>query len=265
MFALKHIKGTLAILSEHAGIDFNQFRTGFLQRKISLFATACNYEDLGTFNEVLIHSKSLADRLIQEIFPSERELFRDADLWNFLHQHLLPDLLFRKHNLQVYFPLLLHNADLCAFLFLLNFKPRPESLKITVSPLFEKIKWDKNAYSFNKKEKKLLEKHAEQLNFTHFDDIFSETDDSLLLQIYFHPNITVEEKLESSDTSLDLVFVRNKLLLLNPYAQQTFLEEIDARLTSGKYLIIGAKEQLSPNMQKTYKSIHPTLHIYQKL
>ena len=75
------------------GIDFSSYKQPTIQRRLQLRMAATHTHSLAEYSAYTEHTPTEYRRLVSSFLIKVTEFFRDADLWAFLRERILPDLI----------------------------------------------------------------------------------------------------------------------------------------------------------------------------
>ena len=83
----------LQVLRERSGLDFTSYKQPTILRRLQRRMAATGTGDLGTYARVVRRHPDEYQRLVSSFLIKVTEFFRDPDLFNYLQDHVLPDLI----------------------------------------------------------------------------------------------------------------------------------------------------------------------------
>ncbi|MCF6183215.1 MAG: hypothetical protein L3J56_01075 [Bacteroidales bacterium] len=245
--------------------DFIDYAFSFKRRRIILFMKTqkvFNVDDLiYRFNQ----SDKFVSDFVRFLFVPQTELFRDAELWNYLNEKIFPKLLLKK-DVNIHIPCCTGGEEVYSLMFFLGLF-QSSGVTITVSyPLSENENFIKNR-KFNQQDLKKCVKNIELLNnVLNPEDVFIGQTNQMRINHFYRGNVNFKkEKIMNQQyiSEFDLVLFRNRLIYFNEDLQSTVLPKINASIKKGGYLILGEKEILG-QMSGKFKKITSKLSVYKK-
>ncbi|HWE61870.1 MAG TPA: CheR family methyltransferase, partial [Chloroflexota bacterium] len=91
----QQLRAFLADLRERSGIDFGQYKTATIQRRLQRRMIATGRHSLADYRAYLEQNPEEYDRLVNAFLIKVTEFFRDADLFTTLREEVLPELIER--------------------------------------------------------------------------------------------------------------------------------------------------------------------------
>ncbi|NOZ34135.1 MAG: hypothetical protein GXO80_02420 [Chlorobi bacterium] len=248
-----------------ANFDFIDYAFSFKRRRIILFMKTqkvLNVDDLiYRFNQ----SEKIVSDFIKFCFVPQTELFRDAELWNYLNEKVFPKLLFKK-EVNIHIPYCTGGEEVYSLMFFLGLF-QSASVIVTVShPLFENENLIRNR-NFTQQDLKKCVKNIELLNnVLNLEDVFIGHTNQMRINHFYRGKVNfIKEKITNQQyvSEFDLVLFRNRLIYFNENLQSTVLHKLSASIKKGGYLILGDKEILG-QMSGKFKRTAANLSVYKK-
>ncbi len=246
-------------------VDIENYAFSFKIRKVVSLMQKENILTAGDFIYLIQHSESAKSEFIKSLFVPQSELFRDAELWNYLQEKVFPKLLLKK-EVKIHIPYCIKGNELYSLMFFLGLYP-PSSVSITIShPFSENEKIIKNRF-FTQKDLKFCQKNIEILKFVkNTENVFRGEKNQLKINHSFGGEVIFEHSIieqQQHISEFDMVLFRNNLIYYNADLQETVLKKISASLKKGGLLIIGARETLG-QLSGKFKKLKSNLSVYRK-
>lgn len=264
---ISELKNMLKEVHCITGINCSQYAFSFIKRRTELFMKSNKVVSDIDFIYKINKSPGFAGQFLETVFVPNSELFRDAEMWNFLESKLLPKFSGKK-NINIMMPYCTGGRELYSLLYILKENPDSSNITITVSSVtdvhLKRIKSGK----FNNNDIKASVKNIEMLNSAKdTDDIFYHKNKSYRVKNDFKGQLNFEvcdffKGIYISD--FDIVICRNSFIYFNTELQEKVIKTITRSLKKGGYLIIGASETLDETEKRKYKQINKELSIYKK-
>ncbi|MEA2639737.1 MAG: two-component system, chemotaxis family, CheB/CheR fusion protein [Chloroflexota bacterium] len=100
------LRSFLDQLRESSGIDFNSYKSTTIMRRLQRRMATSGAQNLEEYIELLARRPEEYQRLISSFLIKVTEFFRDADLFDYLRDHVIPDLIryaeTRDHELRIW-------------------------------------------------------------------------------------------------------------------------------------------------------------------
>jgi chemotaxis methyl-accepting protein methylase len=92
----------LQTLLEKRGLDFNEYRRSFLQRRLESRLHANNLKDFASYEKILKSNPEELSELFDTLTINVAEFFRDPPVWQFLEREILSPLIKRGKMLRIW-------------------------------------------------------------------------------------------------------------------------------------------------------------------
>ena len=252
-------------LNSISGFDFRDYAFSFKMRKITSLMNVNNIFSVEDFIYRLHNSKNIVNEFVKSLFVPHSELFRDAELWNYLQDKILPKLLL-KSEVKIHIPYCVNGEELYTLIFFLGLY-KSDHISILIShPLKENKEIIKNRV-FIQKDLKACLKNIENLDFVHnTEDVFLGHTNKLRINHFYRGEIIFENstvKNQQHISEFDFVLFRNRMIYFDEILKEEILKKINASLKKGGLLIIGEKESLD-QMSGKFKKLKSNLSAYKK-
>jgi two-component system, chemotaxis family, CheB/CheR fusion protein len=89
----RQLRTLLEDVRQHRGIDFNRYQRPTILRRLQRRLTATHSESVAEYHEYLTAHPEEEDRLIGSLLINVTDFFRDAQMFSYLRDHVLPTLL----------------------------------------------------------------------------------------------------------------------------------------------------------------------------
>ncbi|MCF6365020.1 MAG: hypothetical protein L3J35_02350 [Bacteroidales bacterium] len=260
---IKHILKEVKCIS---GFDFSEYAHSFIKRITEQFMISNNiFSDVDLIYRIN-KSEGFVGQFLEAVFVPQTELFRDAEMWNFLQEKIIPKLVSKK-EFKIHLPYSKGGEELYSLLYILN-KFDSSNIKINVTAVTDKhLKVIKKG-EFSPKQTKSSVKNIELLkSAVDSDEIFTETNNKFSVKHNFIGEITFEtcEFFKGRYISeFDLILFRNSMIYFNSALKEKSIKTIIRSLKKGAYLIIGEKETTGAESSKKLKRVDKNVSIYKK-
>ncbi len=248
-------------------INYSQYAFSFIKRRTELFMNSNKIISDIDFIYKINKSPGFAGQFLETVFVPDSEFFRDAEMWNFLENKLLPKFSGKK-NIKIHLPYCTGGKELYSLLYILNENPGNLNISIMVSAVtdvhLKRIKSGK----FDYPDIKVSVKNIELLNSANnSEDIFHHSNKSYKVKNDFKGQLNFEvcdffNNKYFSD--FDIIICRNSFIYFNKELHEKAVKTITRSLKKGGYLIIGANETIGDPEKRKYKKINKVLSIYKK-
>jgi len=246
-------------------VDISHYAFSFKMRKIILLMQSENIFSVEDFIYHIRHSGSAKSEFIKSLFVSQSELFRDAELWNFLYKKNLLKLLSKK-EVKIHIPYCITGEELYTLMFFSGLY-QSAHISILVSHPFPENKGIISNRIFTLKDLKVCQKNIEILKFVmNTEDVFIGHANQLKINHFYGGDVLFEHNVIENQqhiSEFDMVLYRNQLIYYNEEMQETVLRKLSASLKNGGLLIIGEKETLGQVSGK-FKKVKSDLSVYKK-
>ena len=258
---LKQILKEVKCLSFH---DFSMYAHTFIRNRTERFMN--EYEIVSKADLIYRINKSskMLGLFLDCIYFQKFELFRDAEMWNYIDENILSKLQ-KKKEIKIHFPYSTGAEELYSFLYILN-KYKTEKFKIYVTGVSEKHVSTIKKAEFTKKHLKASEKNIKLLN-SEIDEVFVPENSKFKVKTNFKGEIIYKvcdffKELHTSE--YDLVFFQNKMIYFNSELKEKAENNIIRSLNKRAYFIIGEKEIIKSQLSRKIKGIEKNLSIYKR-
>lgn len=260
---LKHILAEVKCLTN---FDFSLYQKGFIKRRTEFFMFKNNILTESDLIYRINNSSNFIGLFLETIFFQRFELFRDADLWNYIEEKIIPKLI-KKDEVKIHFPYATGAEELYSFLYILN-KFDTKNFNIYITGVTDKHLSIIKKHIFLNSHIKFSEKNIGLLNSaTDKDDIFIERNNYYIIKNNFSGDInytTCNFFKQQNLAEFDLVFFQNKLIFFNYELKTKALNNIVRSLKKGGYIVLGEKEKIDNESEKKIKKLHKEISIYKR-
>lgn len=270
MITKEELKGLNEAIYQRYGIDFRAYETVSMQRRVARLMHRYQLESSYHLWQKVLYEKDFVQVFINEITIGFTELFRNANLWQFLQENILVK---EQGNpsIKIWHAGCSTGEEVYSMLILLHEKRLLESTQVLATDIntefMEQVKqgkynidlWKKfneNYQSFIKSSQKDLSQYADQKgeNFI-FKDFLKKN-----LQVKFH-NLT---QLPQTQV-FNIILCRNVLIYFDDVLKKQVLNLLCDSLETGGYLMLGFYDMLPSNVDIPLKLIDPSLKIFSKI
>ena len=261
---LKHILTEVKCLT---GFDFSQYAFNFIKSRTEKFMYKNNVVSEADLIYKINNSTNVAGMFLDNVFFPQYELFRDAEMWNYIEQNIIPKFI-KKTEVKIHFPFSSGGENLFSFLYILkNFNT--ENFQIHITGVSDKHIAEIKKAQFTATHIKASEKNIGLLNSAiDKDDVFiSKHNDLFEINYNYKGELiysTCDFFKEQHLSEFDLVFFQNKMIFFNSELKEKALAAIIRSLKKGSYIVIGEKEQIGRNAERKIKQVDKKISLYKR-
>jgi len=261
------LRSILTEIENHTGMNLSKYAVSFIKRRTELFMQKNQIASEKEFNYRLHTSNFLAESFKDELHISTSELFRDAEMWNYLADSIFsgykPD-----QEIKIALPNSTGPEDLYSLIATLDKNEKKLNVGIYVSLVSETLKELMEKGQFTEKEFTSSVKNIEILNFVNNpEDIFKKKEQHRVVKHRWTGKINYDTNGVFDYPYIDefdLIICRNQLIYYTKEAQSKAYKMFTKALKKGKWLILGEKERPDESNSGYYKQVHKTLSIYKR-
>lgn len=267
----------LAEVREQCGVDFSCYRASTVKRRIARRLTASKCQTLTDYLESLRGNQGECRRLFSDLTIKFSQFFRDPELWSFLKETVLPELLSHVgadgRSVSVW-------SAGCAT------GEEAYSLAISLIQVRETVQSNTNFHVLGTDvDENAIETARSGVVSIHAMSGLSEP----VISNYFEPyGMTLrvkdfvrettsfgigdltsedvrEDVLRQNPEAFDLVLCRNVMIYLAMPAQKAVLGQLAQVVRVGGYLVLGSVEHLPRELTSSFQTIDRELRIFQRI
>ena len=261
------LRTLLAQLRERSGIDFSQYKTPTIMRRLSRLMVASGVSTIGEYLPYLQRNPEGYQRLVNSFLIKVTEFFRDAALFESLRDHILPKLIAdaRESNreLRIWSAGTSTGEEAYSLAILCAELTRDESSSVDVRIFATDV--DEQAVSFARRgvySADSLRHVPESLVARYFNKYEDRYEVSKQIR-----NMTVFGQHDLGQRApfprIDLVLCRNVLIYFTKELQTRALQLFAFALRDGGYLVLGKAESTTP-VPQYFKLVNSGLKIYER-
>jgi len=248
------------------GLNFSEYSFSYLKRRTEVFLENNSIKSDTDFIYKVNKSAGFAGQYIEHIYVENSELFRDAEMWNFIETKILPKYS-PKHTIKIWFPYSKDSKELYSLLYILGNKDTIFNVDLYVTAVTEKRLSEIKKGLFHSSDLKSSAKNIEILNSAvDADDVFISENGAYKVKNNFKGTVSYDHAEFISDeyiSEFDMIFCRNAFIYFNEELQVKAEKLINRALKKGGYLFIGFCENLISENSK-YKQLSKDFSIYKK-
>lgn len=257
----------IGILENCESIDFSQYKTTTLNRRITRRATILGHSDLDSYIRKLQNSEKERSNLRNELLITVTRFFRNRGAWEFLEHEILPLLIERataEKPLRIWVTACATGEEAYSMAMLvqelLEQEERSLAVKIFATDIDTLALAKASSGTFSAAALEDLSPERRDRFFRPKDDRF-EVVRSLRETIIFANHSLIKD---AAFTQIDLVSCRNVLIYMQPDLQQQVLGILHFALKVNGILFLGESENLG-NLEKEFSTRQARWKIYQKI
>jgi two-component system, chemotaxis family, CheB/CheR fusion protein len=261
------LRAFLEQLRARSGIDFNGYKTPTIMRRLQRRMIATNCARLTDYIRFLKGNPDEYQRLVSSFLIKVTEFFRDADLFVYLRERILPDLIAearqRDHELRFWSAGCATGEEAYSLAILLCDVLGDELADFTVRIFATDL--DNDAIAFARRGiypaaalVNLPPELAEQY-FTRLNGEYEVKKQIRALTVFGQHDLGQRAPFPR----IDLELCRNVLIYFTPELQKRALQLFTFSLRDGGYLVLGKSETTSPFMEY-FTLEHPHLKVYRR-
>jgi len=266
----------LVELKNACGIDFSNYRSSFLKRRIAARMAQARCNTSSQYLEIVKGDPSECDRLIDAIGINFSSFFRDPIVFEILAREIAPDLLKRRQiargsEIRVWSAGCAAGEEPYSVAILLNEATRGEhniSYRIFATDIDRSALEQAASATYPRQS-------LEHTKLGILDKYFIPHGEGYRLKPIVQKAVHFSnEDLTSPDShsptesvfgSFDIVLCRNVLIYFSRELQRLVLDKLLASLVKGGYLVLGDSDSISQEVRHRLKTIDSRNRIYQKL
>jgi chemotaxis protein methyltransferase CheR len=261
------LRSILTEIENLTGVKLSFYAFGFIKRRTELFMQKNQITSEKEFIYRLHTSNFLAELFKNELYISTSELFRDAEMWNYLADSILTG--YRQdQEIKIALPHCTGPEELYSLISTLDKHEKKLTVSIYVSLVSETLKEVMENGQFTEKEFTASVKNIDILNFVRNpEDIFKKKEQHRIVKHHWTGKINYDTKGIFDYPYIDefdLIICRNQLIYYTKEAQSKAYKMLTKALKKGKWLILGEKERPDESNSSYYKQVYKTLSIYKR-
>lgn len=261
---LKHILVEVKCLT---GFNFSQYAYNFIKSRTEKFMHKNNIVSEADLIYRINKSSNMAGMFLDNVFFPQYELFRDAEMWNFLEKNILTKFA-KKAEVNIHFPFSSGGESLFSLLYLLK-SFNTQNYQIHITGVSDKHISEIKKEQFTATHIKESEKNIALLNSAiDKDDVFiSKNNYSFKINYNYKGKLiykTCDFFKGKQLSEFDLVFFQNKMIFFNSELKEKALFTIIKSLKKGGYVIIGEKEKIGKSAERKIKQVDKKISLYKR-
>ena len=250
------------------GLDFTNYESKSLQRGLKRLMNKQRKQSLFDLWSAILYDRALMVDYVDELLVNLTEFFRNPDLWQQLHQTLLPSMAQQKQTLRLWhagcssgeepysMAVALSEAGLLKRSQQWATDLSTKALLQAQSGRYSLLQWGRCQQAYNKCHFK-----SKADAFFYKDEDFFYIAPYLKKNIHFQRHDLVQESIKAS---YDLILCRNVMIYFDTRLKEKVLRRLYDALADDGYLIIGYYDML-PDAARGWFELHCAQHkIYKK-
>lgn len=252
---------------ERYGFDISHYAMASLRLRIGMILNNHNLIYTDELIGRLIEEPDFLETFIREISVGSPDMFRDAELWIELRDHLLPGLLKEYPEFDILVPSSVTGDELCSAAILLRESGWSNKIRlITTCINHATAEHIRTAAIPQVRYKNSLENYRIFNPDGNLEDYVLLSDGKIARAPDLFRNIRFEVKKPTAlpiGSKTRLILFRNRMLYMNQSMQRKVLTGIADRMNTGTCLIIGIKESIKGSgLENILGNISTDLNIY---
>ncbi len=254
---------------QQTGIDFSQYKSPTILRRLHRRMAASGAETLNGYLEVLHRHPEEYQHLVASFLINVTEFFRDPALFTYLQERIIPDIIERAgtreapHEIRIWSAGCSTGEEPYSIAMLLADALGPDVLQFTVRIFATDI--DADAVAFARRGRYpvgMLASVPEKLRTRYFTPVEGsyEIVKSIRTMLVFGEHDMGQR---APFPHIDLVFCRNVLIYFTPELQLHALQLFAFSLRDGGYLVLGNAESASA-LAVNFGQVHSHLRVYRR-
>jgi two-component system, chemotaxis family, CheB/CheR fusion protein len=261
------LRTLLSQLRERSGIDFSQYKTPTIMRRLSRLMVASGVSSIGEYLHYLQRNPEGYQRLVNSFLIKVTEFFRDAALFEVLRDHILPKLIAdardQERELRIWSAGTSTGEEAYSLAILCAELVRDQAMSADVRIFATDV--DEQAIAFARRgvySADALRHVPETLVARYFTKVDDRYEVSKIIR-----NMTVFGQHDLGQRApfprIDLVLCRNVLIYFTKELQTRALQLFAFALRDSGYLVLGKAESTTP-LPQFFKLINSALKIYER-
>lgn len=267
--AQSDLSKAVILLRAHTGHDFSLYKRNTLYRRIERRMGIHQIEKMGVYIRFLQENSQELDLLFKELLIGVTSFFRDAEVWDELRQHALPELLARRepgHALRAWVPGCSTGEE--AYSLAIIFREAIEALRPEVDLTLQIFATDLDRDAIDKaRQARFPENIAADVSPERLKRFFAKEDHAYRVRkeiremVIFAPQDLI---MDPPFTKLDLLSCRNLLIYLTAEMQQKLMPLFHYSLNVGGLLILGNAETIG-NFTHLFTALGGRARLFRKI
>lgn len=251
----------LAAMQKHQQVELVEYSIPHLVIILEGFMEEHKVRSVDELTDKVTLSGYWYEKLFENLFVSDTEIFRDPTFWASMQNDILPSF---KDEINVWFPDLSSGEELYSLLIAAKETECYDRINIHASSVCEnKIEIIKNGFLNARSTNQNADNYKRFNGLGQIEDFFHLSSNKfhlrsgLLDNVFFSFEHFMKEKKENY---YDLVFFRNRMLYFNTNWQKKAIASIERTLKKGGLLAIGINEVMHPNTRFEAKNKHESIY-----
>lgn len=239
----------LHLIYEQTGHDFSQYKKNTLYRRIERRIKECRVDSIAAYHQYLHHNLEEIDILFKELLINVTYFFRDPDVWRYLADIALPELLEKQAKggvLRAWIPACSTGEEAYSLAMLFKEATGRTALKNAVS--LQIFATDLDTEALNKARKGFYPLSiTENISSERLNRFFVKKQNGYQIKDAIREKVIFAEHNITKDapfSKLDLLFCRNLLIYLDRDLQENLLPMFHYALNPDGFLLLGTAETI---------------------
>ena len=253
------------VMNKGTGINFDYYRESYLKRRLKVRLTITKKNSYSSYMQFLEKNPEEFKSLIDDITVNYTKFFRDTDVYDFLKEKLLPELISSpKSWIRIWsagcstgeepysLSMLIHEIS--------KISPKERRITIYASDIDETVLAKSKQGEYDKRA-------AETINEKLLSKYFDCENNLYKIKPFVKEIIHFEKQDLMSPPvrrNLDLILCRNVMIYFSREIQQTIYGHFYNSLRSGGYIISGKTEFIGGDASQKFVDIDSKCRVYQK-
>lgn len=236
-----------ALLRAHCGIDFNHYKLQTVERRVERRMADCRLHTVPEFTDYLATHRDELDRLYRDLLIGVTAFFRDAAVWQYVEEELVPTLLERGQangELRIWTPGCATGEEVYSLAMLLreemSRRHLPLPLKIFATDVHQPSLDTAANGIYTEEQLASVAPERIERHFTPVTNGFMVRPELRKMVVFARQDVTRDPPF----TRVDFVICRNLLIYLSAEAQQKVLAVFHFALNKDGFLLLGPSESL---------------------
>jgi two-component system CheB/CheR fusion protein len=265
---LPQLNCILTLLQDQERLDFSQYKTGTLNRRIQHRLILSKSDHLEAYIQLLNQSPTEVKRLGQDLLIGSTRFFRDPPLWDYLHREGIPQIMANLQpgqGLRMWVPACATGEEAYTLAMVVNDVMRERNqffpLKIFATDIDTEALTVASRGIYSETLVQGTVSEARQKHYFNQDNQAFIVKPSLRDQIVFAPH---DLSRNAGFSQMHLISCRNVLIYMQPTLQQRVLRLLHFSLQPRGVLVLGSSEGLGP-LDIAFVDLNEGLKVFKKV
>jgi chemotaxis protein methyltransferase CheR len=252
------------MLHDATNINFEYYRESYLKRRLNVRLVATKTKTYADYMRYLKSNPDEYDLLVNDLTINYTKFFRDADVYSFLKQTILPELMSSKRLVKIWSAGCATGEEPYSLAILANevLKKQTDDCRVTIyaSDLDKSALAKAESGKYDSRivqgiEKSILDKYFDFDNGSYRVKNFVKQ----LIQFEIHDLMTTPRR-----QNLDLILCRNVTIYFSKEIQQEIYVHFFNSLRTGGYLVTGKTEFVGGDVSRIFADVNAKCRVYRK-